>query len=197
MKLWLISCLSVLLFSAVAFGDVPGHHPVRKPRQPGRQMVIQVDPEATSATLKIPRAMLKQFLAESGAIDSGEPDRAEDHAGTSVRTIIAGIFLSLAAIAGGLSFWRLRANKASRPDNGSVSHAASIIGAAIFVATASTVALVMTARADVRVPPSRPTPLTLALPDGGPVSGLVTVLIVPDGDQIVLSVPGTKPASDE
>lgn len=191
MRLWVISCLSVLLLSAVALGDVLGHHPVHRPRQSSKTMRVLVDPDATAATLRIPRAMLKQFLAESGAIGGDDSDRAEDNTGTSVRTVVAGIFLSLAAIAGGLSFWRFRGRGSKGRDKGSVSQAAGLIGAAIFVALGSW--FVTASRADVRVPPGVTTePLTLALPGGGPVIGLVNVEIVSDGDQITLSVPARK-----
>jgi hypothetical protein len=191
MRLWLVCILAVLLLSVVALGDVVGHHPVRRPRQSGKTMVVQVDPNATAATLKIPRPMLKQFLAESGPIDGGDSERAGDNAVSSVRTVAAGIFLSLAAIAAGLSFWRFRGRGSKGRSNRSARQAAGLTGAVIFVALGSWLATA--SRADVRVPPSRTTaPLILALPDGGPVTGLVNIEIVSDGDQITLSVPAPK-----
>jgi hypothetical protein len=130
-------------------------------------MVIRSDRYVSEATLRIPRRLLKQFTTTAGTDSELNPSR--------MYVVVAGIFLSLSIMVGGVMLFRYR--KTDR---------AKTMAAAILVLIAAS-AVVVSANAP---PPRKGNPDALKLPvPNQTVSGNVRVEIVSEGDQIVLIVP--------
>lgn len=117
-----IFCLAALLvvFAAAASADVRFESPTPKggktpkaektPKQPrslDSKLYIRLDREATEARLIIPKSELKQLRAELEELDDETDSRAAS-AFSGVRTVAAGLFLSLAFVFGGVWFVRSR-----------------------------------------------------------------------------------------
>lgn len=162
--------LFVLAFTIPAWADIaPG--PSRRPPRPvsseNLKMEIRSDRYATEATMRIPRSMLRQLSATAETDSELNPSR--------MYVVVAGIFLSLSIMVGGVMLFRYR--KTDR---------AKTMAAAIFVLIAAS-AVVVSANAP---PPRKGNPDALKLPvPNQAVSGNVRVEIVSEGDQIVLIVP--------
>ena len=162
--------LIVLAFAIPAWADIP-RDPSRKPPPPTSsekvKMEIRSDRYATEAHLRIPRSMLKQFTAIADTDSGLNPSR--------MYVVVAGIFLSLSIMVGGVMLFRYR--KTDR---------VKTVAAAILVLIAAS-AVVVSANAP---PPRRSNPeaLKLSIP-GQTVSGNVRVEVVSEGDQIILIVP--------
>lgn len=192
MRKWvnLISITMLLLAAATAaLADVPDpskHNVERSASDSKVPMVIARDYKARDARLVIPRSIWQKLQAEAGA--DGQQSSASVGRSlnlTGVQTAIAGLFLSLALVFGGLWFVRTR----KRLDG--VARTAIGIGAlALLAATGSLV------YANAGPPPAASRSLTTAAlaPEvrNWGVSGQVTVTISDQDNRIILYLPDKR-----
>jgi hypothetical protein len=106
------------MIPVAALGDIarPGKTPnsVKKPVVVNTELDIRLDAEAKEARLIIPRSQLAQLRAELERLDDGSDNTAAVTAPgdfSRTRTIVSGMFLSLAFIFGGI--WFVRSGKAA------------------------------------------------------------------------------------
>lgn len=112
-------CLTALLLlvSAAAFADIARPEPSKSPK-PGKQinsmMYIRLDRNAKEARLIIPKSQVKKLRAELEQLDDESDNTAAVTSSgifTRTRTIVSGMFLSLALVFGGV--WFVRSGKAA------------------------------------------------------------------------------------
>ena len=110
-----VLCLTafVLIAAAAAFGDIarPDSSPksTPKPKPVDASMTIRMDKDVKTATLRIPRAQLRQLSAELEQM-ADENDTAAVSGGISrTQTVVSGMLLSLAMAFGGM--WFVRSGK--------------------------------------------------------------------------------------
>lgn len=193
MKLRLL-CLALALcaLAPAAFADIaPPPQPVPTPTQPpGRRaaplpaarMLIEARNDATEARLQIPRNMLTQLRAEMDR-DSGTEAGATTPASASsgaIRTIIAGVFLSLSLAFAGITITRARSRHAKQ---------AAVVA---LVACAAIGALAIKTFANIRPLESRTLDagsLKLATTPDAKLNGVIRVEVVDEHNVFKLIVP--------
>lgn len=186
----------LMLASAVVFADIarPDRSPsrVKKPaRAIDGTLNIKLDRDAKEARLIIPRSQVKQLQAQLDEI-TGDDNVAEVSATggiTRTRTIVSGLFLSLAVVFGGMWFMRSKAS-------GAVTRTL-LIGAAIGgIAAAATLVY-----ANVGPPPAARS-ITSALFNEKVfipyrfASGKVKIEVSDEATRVELIVPEAKPTPD-
>ncbi|MGH9900558.1 MAG: hypothetical protein ACRD68_01825 [Pyrinomonadaceae bacterium] len=181
------AALAVLALATVALADIAApNNNNRGRRNDGARnantsrMVIEAGEGAREARLQIPRGMLKQLRAE---IDQENPSNAASLGGGEVppaHTIIAGVFLSLSIVFGGL--WVVCSKRRSP---------AQRVAAAFAVCALCGCAATAVAFANALPPslPRDPGTLPQAITNGAALTGTVRVEIVEGGNEIKLIVP--------
>ncbi|HEV2800079.1 MAG TPA: hypothetical protein VGW12_06270 [Pyrinomonadaceae bacterium] len=116
MKLRLCSVvLSLASLAAPAFADIPAPQHIPTPQKarrtaplPAARMLIESRNDVTEARLQIPQNMLRQLRAELEREDPASNASAGIDSSSPTRTIIAGVFLSLALAFAGVFVARTR-----------------------------------------------------------------------------------------
>ena len=186
--------LFILVAVSTILADIPGpryspnKQSVRYSYSQITRLTVEESENAGEVRLVIPRSLLNQFLAEN----TGDASLAASLSGTTAppaQTLIAGLFMSLAVVAGG--FWLLRSRRklAIRP-------IAPLIAVSALFAFAAVAAFGNAA------PPNvfrfaNPGNLGRLTASGLPLSGMVRVEIVPNGNEIKLIVPKAQPGARE
>lgn len=107
----------LLLLSTVVFADIARPEPSKSPKsgkQTDAMMYIRLDRSAKEARLIIPKSQVKKLRAELEQLDDDSDNTAavtETGIITRTRTIVSGMFLSLALVFGGV--WFVRSGKAA------------------------------------------------------------------------------------
>jgi hypothetical protein len=187
-RLFLIFLFLMFVGGSVALADIAQPNQPRHPRTPKPaqsdtvKFTIKSDESLTTPELRVPRSLAGNFDA-AGLVVPGQSSAAAGPSAT--QTMVGGLFLSLAVMFGGLWLVRQRGLATSKPVS-----AALAVGALGF--------LTVGALANLAPYPRYLEAGTLpkAVRDGKALSGKAKIVIVEDGDGIVLVVP-TKTASGE
>ena len=107
---FLVAISTTVVFADIARPDKPAK-PVPKPKSINSKLFIDTDENLQIATLYVPKSQLKRLTAELEQQDDGENNTASIHDGSRLQTIVAGAFLSLALVFGGI--WFVRGGKLS------------------------------------------------------------------------------------
>lgn len=138
----IIVLLTVLtVFSITGLADIPPYKPTPKPTsKPAERSVripmsIRVNPNVNETTLEIPKSLVKDLRAALDDMDNGNQNAAAVSGFyiTPAQTLMGGIFMSLAMIAGGL--WLFRA----KPISNTVKVAGSLVIAVLFGAASASI----------------------------------------------------------
>lgn len=109
---WLVGIVMIASSAGLANIARPDTPPSKTPKPKSGSVIsthmsIRLDRDAKEARLIIPRSQLKQLRAELEQIDDGDGTAAATIPGPSrTQTIVAGLFLSLALVFGGVWFVR-------------------------------------------------------------------------------------------
>jgi preprotein translocase subunit SecG len=116
MKRTVLTLAAVLAFSTFALADIARPQPDKTPKPKAEKLVdapmeIRLDSEAKEAKLLIPRSQLKSLRAALDDLDNGDENTAAVTASgfSRTQTIMAGLFMSLAIVFGGI--WVARSGK--------------------------------------------------------------------------------------
>ena len=172
-----IALLLLALMSLPTFGDIARPKPSPNSAKLVTSIVVIPQMTATEARLEIPEQLWKEMQA--GLIEPGEnPTFAQKIAQSSPRTIIAGLFLFLSVALTGV--WLARSGQKNQ----------RVVAAILLVAAVFAGATIIS-RANAGPPPYvRWQNLSKALSEGTAASmGRISVVIVPQGNNITLVVP--------
>jgi len=194
MKNWIsrIAMVAFLLASAApAFGDLLPDPPNRNRTEPKASaakvpMVITREYKGSGATLEIPRSLWQRLQAE-GAGDNQQygADAGRGLTLSGAQTVVAGLFLSLALVFGGV--WFVRSRKRLDP----LARTAFLIGAVALFAVAGGIVY-----GNAGPPPAVTRSLTTSIlvPEARNwgAQGQVTLMVVDDDHPITLTLPDKK-----
>lgn len=98
----------VLLFCAAVFADIAPIKPAKTKKSIDANLTIRLEKDAKQARLVIPRSAIRDLRAQLEEIDQdGDATAVASVTGVSrIQTIVAGAFLSLAIVFGGVWFTR-------------------------------------------------------------------------------------------
>ncbi|MDQ3800361.1 MAG: hypothetical protein M3384_12995 [Acidobacteriota bacterium] len=195
MKKLFSSIALIALFAVVAFADVrlPDTPTPKQSKKIDTRLRISISKDAKEARLRIPKSQVQQLRAELDQLDESEPNAtAVVTSGFSrTQTIVSGLFLSLAFVAGGVWLARSRGGK-----SGTKTATALIVGAGLSL----TGAMATIAFANVG-PPPEPRSLTGKIFSNSvhvykQASGKIRLEISDETDAIELIVPETAKSGD-
>jgi hypothetical protein len=97
-----------LLFCVAAFADIAPIKPAKTKKSVDANLTIRLDKDAKQARLIIPKSAVRELRAQLDDLDQdGNVTAAASVGGVSrIQTIMAGVFLSLAIVFGGVWFTR-------------------------------------------------------------------------------------------
>lgn len=110
MKKLFSSIALIAVFALVAFADVrlPDTPTPKQSKKIDTRLRISISKDAKEARLRIPKSQIQQLRAELDELDGGESTAATTFSFSRMQTIVSGLFLSLAFVAGGVWLARSR-----------------------------------------------------------------------------------------
>jgi len=98
----------VLLFYVAAFADIAPIKPAKTKKSIDANLTIRLEKDAKQARLVIPKSAIRELRAQLDGLDQDGSNvtTAAITGGTRIQTIMAGVFLSLAIVFGGVWFTR-------------------------------------------------------------------------------------------